>query len=124
MAQRRPAITFEDIPLDEARTMAHGPHMDRELYHALREKISSLQTTATLMILPEGTNPATMKKRILRISGDLEIPVTIRRVPRGLLFWRATDEDLPRAKNTVQQVHSTKCPQRTSRRSRHRRSKR
>jgi hypothetical protein len=39
MAEPRPAITFEDIPLAEARTMGRGPRMDPELYHAFKEKI-------------------------------------------------------------------------------------
>jgi hypothetical protein len=39
-----------------------------------------------------------MRKRILRIVAELNIPVTIRKLPNGLLFWRSTNEDLQHAK--------------------------
>jgi hypothetical protein len=39
-----------------------------------------------------------MKARILRIAAELGMPVTIRRVPGGLLFWRSSEEDLQQAK--------------------------
>jgi hypothetical protein len=38
-----------------------------------------------------------MKYRVLRVAAELSIPVTIRRVPGGLVFWRSTDEDLHQA---------------------------
>ena len=34
MAQQPSPIHFEDIPLDEARTMGRGPRMDPALYHS------------------------------------------------------------------------------------------
>ena len=76
--------------------------MDPVLYEALTEKLQSLGDTAVRMNIPEDTSPTTMKNRILRVSSQLEIPVTIRRVPGGLLFWRTTDEDLQPAKPVVQ----------------------
>ena len=94
MADSSSPIEFEDVPLDEARRMGRGPRMDPELYNTLKQKIQSLDTTATRMSLPEGASPTTMKNRILRIAAELGIPVTIRRVPGGLVFWRSTDEDL------------------------------
>jgi hypothetical protein len=51
-------------------------------------KLQSLGHTATRMTIPDGTRPTTMKNRILRVAAALGIPVTIRRVPGGLLFWR------------------------------------
>jgi hypothetical protein len=45
------------------------------------------------MLLPDGTCPITRKNRILRVAAELGIPVTIRSVPGGLIFWRSTDED-------------------------------
>jgi hypothetical protein len=98
MAEQPPSFQFEDIPLDEARMMGRGPRMDPELYNALKQKIQSLDNTAARMPLPEGTSPTTMKNRILRVATELNIPVTIRRVPSGLLFWRSTDEDIQQAK--------------------------
>jgi hypothetical protein len=105
MAQEEPpAIHFEDIPLAEARTMGRGPRMDPTLYHAFREKIQSLDNAAARLTLPEGTSPATMKNRLLRVAAELRIPLTIRKVPGGLLFWRSTAEDLEQAKEVAQRL--------------------
>jgi hypothetical protein len=56
------------------------------------EKIQSLDNRAARITLPEGTSPTTMKNRILRIAAELNTPVTVRRVPGGLLFWCSTAE--------------------------------
>jgi hypothetical protein len=61
-------------------------------------RIQSLDNLATRVTLPEGTSPTTMKNRLLRVGAELGIPVTIRKVPGGLLFWRSTDEDIQQAK--------------------------
>jgi hypothetical protein len=98
MADPASPFHFEDIPVDQARLMGRGPRMDPELYHALREKIQSLDTTATRMTIPEGINPTTMKNRILRVAAELGMLVTIRKVPGGLLFWRSSEEDMQQAK--------------------------
>ena len=58
--------------------------MNPELYHALKEKFQSLDNAATRMSLPEGTSPTTMKNRILRVAAELNIPVTVRKIPGGL----------------------------------------
>jgi hypothetical protein len=68
MADHSSHIQFEDVPLEEARRMGRGPRMDPELYHAIREKIQSLDSTATRIALPEGTSPTTMKNRIVRMN--------------------------------------------------------
>jgi hypothetical protein len=90
MAHQPSPIHFEDIPLAQACTMGRGPRMDPALYQAFMEKIQSLDNTATRMTLPEGTRPTTMKNRLLRVAAELNTPVTVRRVPGGLLFWRST----------------------------------
>jgi hypothetical protein len=105
-------IAFEDVPLEEARRMGRGLRMDPALYHAFKEKLASLGNTATRLTLPEGTSFTTMKHRLLRVAAELNIPVTIRRVPGGLLFWRATADDLAHAKAVAQRLHPG---QRTSR---------
>jgi precorrin-4 methylase len=104
MAQQVPPLHFEDIPLAEARTMSRGPRMDPELYHAFKEKIESLDNTATRITILEGTSPTTMKNRLLRVAGELGIPLTIRRVSGGLVFWRSTAEDLAQAKEVAQRL--------------------
>ena len=105
MAEPSSPIAFEDVPLEEARRMGRGPRMEPQLYHALKDKIESLTDTATRLTLPEGTSPTTMKNRILQAAAELNIPVTIRRVPGGLLFWRATADDLAQAKALAQRLH-------------------
>jgi hypothetical protein len=106
MAEQPPSIQFEDVPLDQARRMGRGPRMNPELYHALKEKIQSLEDTATRMPLPEGTNPTTMKPRILRVAAELNIPVTVRKIPGGLLFWRSSEEDLQQAQETASRLQA------------------
>jgi hypothetical protein len=108
MDQQPPAITFEDIPLDEARRLGRGPRMDPELYHAFKERIESLGNTASRVTLPEGTSPTTMKNRILRVAAELNIPVTVRRVPGGLLFWRSTAEDRQQATEVSQRLQTAR----------------
>jgi hypothetical protein len=98
MAEQPPSFQFEDVPLDEARRLSRGPRMDPELYQELRMRIQSLSDQAVRITIPDGTSQNTMKNRILRIAGELGIPMTIRRVPGGLLFWRSTDEDIHLAK--------------------------
>jgi hypothetical protein len=111
MAQQPPMIEFEDLPLDEARRMSRGPRMDPELYRALRENIQSLDNTASRMPLPDGTSPTTMKNRILRVAAELGVPVTIRRVPGGLIFWRSTDEDRQQATDITRRTGRQTWPQ-------------
>jgi hypothetical protein len=61
MADTPPGIEFEDIPLEEARSMGRGPRMDPVLYDSLRKKILSLTDQAARMPLPDGVSLATMK---------------------------------------------------------------
>jgi hypothetical protein len=44
MAESNPAITFEDVPLDQARRIGRGPRMEPLLYNTLRTKRESLST--------------------------------------------------------------------------------
>jgi hypothetical protein len=106
MADPASPFHFEDIPVDEARRMSRGPRMDPQLYHALQEKIRSLDTTATRMTIPEGTNPTTLKNRILRVAVELGIPVTVRKTPGGLIFWRSSEEDLQQAQETASRLQT------------------
>jgi hypothetical protein len=76
--------------------------------HALKETIQSLDTTATRMPLPEGANPTTMKNRLLRLAAALGMPVTIRKVPGGLLFWRSTAEDTQQAQEVAGRLQTAR----------------
>jgi hypothetical protein len=81
MDERSPIVECEDVPLDEARRTSPGPRMDLELYHALKQKIQSLDNIASRLTTPVGTSVTTMKNRILHVAAELNIPVTIRKVP-------------------------------------------
>jgi precorrin-4 methylase len=118
MANQSPPIHIEDVPLDEARRMGRGSRMDPQLYHALKENIQSLDNTATRLPLPAGTTPTMMKHPSLRLAAELNIPVTVRKVRGGLLFWRSTDEDLQQAKEVVARLQSAQQPPHTTRRGR------
>jgi hypothetical protein len=106
MADQSPTIEFEDIPIDEARRMGRGPRMDPQLYQELKTRLPALSSHAVHMTIPEGTSPTTMKNRITRMATELGIPVTIRKVPDGLLFWRSTDEDVQQAKEVASRLQS------------------
>jgi hypothetical protein len=104
MAQPPSPIQFEDIPLDEARKMSRAPRMDLQLYNALKAKIQALGNTATRVTIPEGASLNTMRGRILRVATELNVSVTIRKVPEGLLFWRSTNADIQQAKEMAQHL--------------------
>jgi hypothetical protein len=103
---RMDTVDIEDISLEEARQMGRGPRMDPTLYNALKSKISSLSNNAARMNLPPGVSPVRMKNRILRVAGEQQVPVTVRRVPGGLLFWRSTDEDIKQAKEVAARLQA------------------
>ena len=101
MADSVPAIQFEDIPLEDARSLSRGPRMDPVLYDSLRKKILSLSSHAARMPLGEEVSRTTIKNRILRVAHEVNVPVTIRRISGGLLFWRSSDDDLQQAKEVA-----------------------
>ena len=106
MAEERFPLQFEDVPLDEARRMGRRPRMDPQLYQELRAQMQALSDQAVRLTIPDGTSQATMKRRIQQVAAELGIPVTIRRVSGGLLFWRSTDEDRQLAKEVGSQLQT------------------
>ena len=48
---------------------------------------------AVLKAAVQEITPNRMKNYIMRLARDLGVPVTIRRVPGGVIFWRSTVED-------------------------------
>jgi hypothetical protein len=120
MAEPSSPIEFEDVPLDEARRMGRGPRMEPMLYDTLRQKIQSLSSEATRIHLGPEITPTRMKNYILRIARDLTVPVTVRRVPGGLLFWRSTEEDTQQAQEIADRLQPSRqqgktAPQRPDR---------
>jgi hypothetical protein len=100
MADQSP-IEFEDIPLEDARLLGRGPRVEPLLYDTLRKKIQALSTEATRVRLGPEITQRRMKNYILRIAHALNVPVTVRRVPGGVLFWRSTEEDQQQAQEAA-----------------------
>src|ERR671933_358864 len=105
--QHHPSIDFEDIPLEEARRMGRGPRMEPLLYDTLRKKIESLTDQAARIRLGPEIRPERMKNYILRIARELGVPVTIRKVSGGLLFWRSSDDDIQQAQEVAARLRNT-----------------
>jgi hypothetical protein len=108
MAESLPPIQFEDVPLEEARHMGRGPRMDPQLYQELRTRIHALSGQAVRVTISDGASQATMKRRIRLVAAELGIPVTVRRVAGGLLFWRSTDEDVQQAREVGTRLQTTR----------------
>jgi hypothetical protein len=121
MADPSSPIEFEDVPLDEARRMGRGPRMEPMLYDTLRRKIQALSSEATRIRLGPEMTPQRMKNYILRMAHDLGVPVTVRRVPGGVIFWRSTDEDLHQAQEIAGRLQSARQPPQATRPGRRRR---
>jgi hypothetical protein len=49
-----------------------------------------------------------MKNYLQAIARDLNVPITIRRVPGGLLFWRSSEEDLQQAKEVGSRLQTAR----------------
>jgi hypothetical protein len=82
--------------------------MEPQLYQELRTRVQALSDQAVRMAIPDGTSLATMKNRIRSVAVELNIPVTIRRVSGGLLFWRSTDEDVQQAKEVAGRLQTAR----------------
>ena len=124
MAQPHPSIQFEDVPLEEARRMGRGARMEPLLYETLRKKIESLTNQAARIRLGPEIRPERMKNYILRIARELSVPVTVRKVSGGLLFWRSTEEDTQQAQELSRRLQSARQGQRTRSRGRQRQRRR
>jgi hypothetical protein len=122
MADDRQGMEFEDIPLEEARLMGRGPRMEPLLYDTLRQKIQALSTEATRIRLGPEIRPARMKNYLLRIARELNVPVTARKFPGGVVFWRATEEDQEQAQAVSQRLRGTRAKSQAPRKGRPRRA--
>lgn len=122
MADDSNGMEFEEIPLEEARRMGRGPRMEPLLYDTLRTKIQALSTDATRIHLGPEIRPARMKNYLLRIARELNVPVAVRKVPGGVVFWRATDEDQEHAQAVGRRLRGTTPKPQAPRRGRPRRA--
>jgi hypothetical protein len=121
MADQPSPFQFDDIPLDEARRMGRGPRMEPMLYETIRRKLQTLSSEAVRIHLGPEISPTRMKNYLLHIARELNIPITTRRVPSGLLFWRSTAEDLQQAQDVVTRLQSARQRPQAAPRSRQRR---
>jgi hypothetical protein len=110
MADQAPSFQFEDVPLEDARRMGPGPRMEPMLYDTLRQKIQALSSEATRIRLGPEITPQRMKNYLLRIARELNVPITVRRVPGGVIFWRSSEEDLQQAKEVGARLQSVRQP--------------
>jgi hypothetical protein len=113
-------LEFEDVPIDQARRMSRGPRMELMLYDTLRHKLQSLSTDATRIHLGPEITPARMKRYLLLIAHELDVPITVRRVPGGVIFWRSSEEDTQQAQEIADRLQPSRqrgktAPQRPSR---------
>jgi hypothetical protein len=97
MAHQSSPIEFEDVPLAQARLMGRGPRLVPRLSDTLRTKIQAQSTEATRIHLRPEITPARIKRYLLHMARQLNVPVTVRLLSGGLLFWRATEEDAQQA---------------------------
>jgi hypothetical protein len=115
--EQRPSFQFEDVPLDEARRMGRGgPRMEPMLYDTLRQKIQSLSTEAVRIHLGPEITPQRMKRYLQAIARELEVLVTVRQVPDGVIFWRSSDEDLQQAQEAASRLRGRRQQETTQRR--------
>jgi hypothetical protein len=108
MAEQHSAIHFEEVPLDQARRMGRGPRMEPQLSETLRQKIQSLADQAARIRLGPEISPVRMKHYLLRLAWELDVPITVRRVSGGVLFWRSNEEDLQQAQAIAQRLRSAR----------------
>ena len=124
MAEQPPTVEFEDIPLEEARLMSRGPRMEHMLYATLRQKIQSLADHAVQIRLGPEIRPERMRRSIQRIAHELTIPVTVRRVEGGVIFWRATEAEQQQAQEVASRLQSARQQRNTQSKGRQRRGTR
>jgi hypothetical protein len=113
MTDQPAPFQFEDVPLEEARLMGRGPRMEPMLYDTLCQKIQTLSSEAVRIHLGPEITPNRLKNYLLRIARELNVPVTVRKVPGGVLFWRSSEEDLQQAQETADRLQTAQRRQPT-----------
>jgi hypothetical protein len=78
------------------------------LYGTLRHKLQSLSSEATRIHLGPEITPARMTRYLQAIARDLQVPVTVRRVPGGVIFWRSSMEDLQQAQEIADRLQPSR----------------
>ena len=86
--------------------MGRGLRIEPMLYDTLRQKIHALSSEATRIHLGPEITPQRMKNYLLRMARELNVPITVRRMPGGVIFWRSTEEDLQQAQGTASRLQA------------------
>jgi hypothetical protein len=108
MADQSSPSEFEDIPMEQARLMGRGPRMEPLLYDTLKTKIQSLTDYAVQIRLRPEITQQRMRNYLLRIARELNVPVTVRKVSGGVIFWRSSDEDRHQAHELATRLRRTR----------------
>jgi hypothetical protein len=124
MADQSPPIPFEDVPLEQARLLGRGPRMEPLLYDPLTKKIQALSADAVRVRLGPEITQRRMRNYILRIARELNIPVTVRRVAGGVVFWRSTAEERQQAQDVAGRLQRARQQRHTHRKRQQRRGTR
>jgi hypothetical protein len=99
-----PAIPFDDVPPEDARRMSRGARMEHTLYATLTKKIQALAGDTVRVRLGPKIKPERMRRYIQRIAHELTIPVTVRCVVGGVIFWRTTEAKKQQAQDVAGQL--------------------
>ena len=86
--------------------MGRGPRMEPMLYETRRRGMQILSGEPVRIHLGPEITPNRMKNYLLRIARELNVPVTVRRVPGGVLFWRSSEEDLQQAQEAATRLQA------------------
>jgi hypothetical protein len=82
--------------------------MEPLLYDTLKTKIQSLTYHAVQIRLGPEIRPERMKRYLLRIARELNVPVTVRKVSGGVLFWRSSDADRQQAEEVGKRLQGAR----------------
>jgi hypothetical protein len=82
--------------------------MEHMLYDTLTKKIQALSADAVRVRLGPEIRPERMRRYIQRIAHELGVPVTIRRVAGGVIFWRSTEEERQQAEEVAGRLPSAR----------------
>jgi hypothetical protein len=96
--------------------------MEPLLYATLTKKMQALSGDAVRIHLGSEIRPERMRRYIQRIAHELGVPVTVRRVAGGVIFWRSSDEDMQQAQEVGKRLQGTRQKRSRARGGRRRRT--
>ena len=82
------------------------PRLEPMRYETLKQKIQSRSDQGAYIRRGPESRPERMKSYLLRVVRELSVPVTVRRVPRGMICWRSSEEDIQQAQETTSRLQT------------------